>query len=219
LEEIRDLTDKNGAVLIFDEIVTGFRLALGGAQEYYGVTPDLAAFGKGMGNGMPISALVGREEIMRLLSEVFFSFSFGGEVVSLAATMATIREMREKRVTEHFWRQGKKLKDGYNALVEEYGLERYTFCEGLDAHTAVRFVDSPGNDSLEMKSLFQQEAIKRGILFGGVHNLCFGHSDDDINTTLEAYRDAMAVLKQAIEENDIEKYLQGAKIQPVFRPQ
>lgn len=218
LAEVKELTHSNEAVFIFDEIVTGFRLALGGAQEYFNIKPDLSTVGKGMANGMPISAIVGKEEIMHHLEELFFSFTFGGETLSLAAAIATINEMRNKRVSEHFWRLGKRLKDGYNALAREYGLSKYTFCEGLDAHAGVRFKDSEGNDSLEMKSLFQQEVIERGILFNGVHNFCFSHSDDDIDTTLEAYRDAMAILKQAIEENNIERYLKGPKIQPVFRP-
>ncbi|MFC1874301.1 aminotransferase class III-fold pyridoxal phosphate-dependent enzyme [Chloroflexota bacterium] len=218
LEEVKELTHRNGAVLIFDEIVTGFRLALGGAQEHYRVIPDLSTLGKGMANGMPISALAGREEIMRLLAEVFFSFTFGGETLSLVAAAATVDEMKHKPVIEHFWRQGKKLKEGYNALAREFGLEKQTFCEGLDAHAAIRFIDSQGTDSLEMKSLFQQEVIKRGILFNGVHNICFSHSDDDISHTLEAYRDAMTSLKQAIKENNIDKYLEGTEIRPVFRP-
>jgi len=218
LEEVKELTHKNGALLVFDEIVTGFRLALGGAQEYFNIIPDLSTLGKGMANGMPISALAGKAEIMRLLAEVFFSFTFGGETLSLAAAIATINEIRDKRVPDHFWRQGKKLKEGYNALAGEYGLARHTYCQGLDAHAAVRFIDPQGNDSLEMKSLFQQEVIKRGILFSGVHNFCFCHSDNDINTTLKAYQEAMAILRQAIEENNIEKYLEGTKVQPVFRP-
>ena len=218
LEEVKELTHRNGAVLIFDEIVTGFRLALGGAQQHYDVSPDLSTLGKGMANGMPLSVLAGREEIMRLLGELFFSFTFGGETLSLAAAMATINEITDKQAIDHFWRQGKKLKEGYNALAREFGTEKRTFCEGLDAHAAIRFIDSQGKDPLVMKSLFQQEVIKSGLLFNGVHNICLCHSDDDINATLEAYRGAMAILKQAIEANDIEKYLEGKKVQPVFRP-
>ncbi|NQT71910.1 MAG: aminotransferase class III-fold pyridoxal phosphate-dependent enzyme [Chloroflexi bacterium] len=218
LAEVKELTHRNGSILIFDEIVTGFRLALGGAQEYYGIIPDLSTAGKGMANGMPISALAGKEEVMRHLGELFFSFTFGGEVLSLAAAIATIKEMDQKQVSRHFWHQGKKLKNGYNALAQEFGLSDRTFCEGLDAHAAIRFRDSDGKDSLEMKSLFQQETIKRGILFNGIHNFCYSHSDDDIQVTLDAYRDAMVILKKAIEENALEEYLEGTAVQPVFRP-
>lgn len=216
LEKVKSLTHKNGAVLIFDEIVTGFRLALGGAQEYFKVTPDLAAFGKGMANGMPISAIVGKREIMKELEEVFFSFTFGGEALSLAAAFASIKEMREKNVIQHFWKQGKKLKEGYNRLAQEYELIGYTQCIGLPAHSAIYFrIDD--RDSLELKSLFQQEMIKRGILTMGVHNFCFSHSDRDIERTLEAYEDTLKILRQAINENNIEECLEGEKIKPVFR--
>jgi glutamate-1-semialdehyde aminotransferase len=217
LPEVKELTHQNGAVLIFDEIVTGFRIALGGAQEYYGVTPDLATFGKGMANGMPISALVGRGAIMKEFDEVFYSFTFGGEALSLAAAMATIEEMREKDVIRHLRRQGEKLKNGYNELAQLFGLLDYTKCIGLPEHSAIHFVDKEGNESLEMKSLFQQELLKRGILTIGVHIICFSHSDKDVAQTLEAYGDAMRVLRQAIDEGDIERYLEGRKVQPVIR--
>lgn len=217
LQEVKELTHKNGAILIFDEIVTGFRIALGGAQEYYGVTPDLATFGKGMANGMPISALVGRGEIMKEFNEAFYSFTFGGEALSLAAAMATIEEMKEKDVIGHLWKQGEKLTNGYNELAQAFGLIDYTKCIGLPDHSAFYFVDTEGKESLEMKSLFQQELLKRGILTIGVHVICFSHSDKDVAQTLEAYGDAMRVLRQAVDEGDIEKYLEGRKVQPVIR--
>ena len=217
LREVKELTHKYGAILIFDEIVTGFRIALGGAQEYYGVTPDLATFGKGMANGMPIAALVGRGEIMKELNEVFYSFTFGGEALSLAAAIATIEEMREKDVIRHLWKQGEKLTSGYNELAQSFGLLDYTKCIGLPVHSAFNFVDTEGNESLEMKSLFQQELLKRGILTLGVHVICFSHSNKDVEKTLEAYRDAMRVIRQAINEGNIEKYIEGTKVQPVFR--
>ncbi len=217
LQKVKELAHKNGAILIFDEIVTGFRLALGGAQEYYGVTPDLVAFGKGMANGMPISAIAGRREIMKEFEEIFYSFTFGGEALSLAAAIATIEEIKERNVIEHFRKQGEKLKYGYNELAQSFGLSGYTQCIGVPEHSAFYFMDVEGNDSLEMKSLFQQEVIKRGILTIGVHLLCLSHSDEDVEKTLEAYEDAMMVLRQAINENNIDKYLEGEKVKPVFR--
>jgi len=217
LPEVKQLTHNNKTVLVFDEIVTGFRLALGGAQEYFGVTPDLSTCGKGMANGMPLSAIVGKREIMKEFDEVFFSFTFGGETLSLAAAIATIQEMREKNVIEHVTKQGEKLKYGYNELAQSFGLLNYTQCIGLPGHSAFHFRDREGNDSLEMKSLFQQEVIKRGILTIGVHLLSFSHNDEDVEKTLEAYRDAMGILRRAIDEGDIEKYLEGTKVKPVIR--
>ena len=122
LEEVKELTHKNGALLIFDEIVTGFRLSEGGAQEYFGVVPDLACYGKGMANGMPVSAVVGKREVMMIFDEIFFSFTFGGETISLAASIATINEIKVKGVIEHLWKMGRKLKDGFNALAVRHSV-------------------------------------------------------------------------------------------------
>jgi glutamate-1-semialdehyde 2,1-aminomutase/spore coat polysaccharide biosynthesis protein SpsF len=217
LQEVRELCRREGSLLIFDEIVTGFRLALGGAQEYYGVTPDLACFGKAMGNGYPIAAVVGRREIMELFDEVFFSFTFGGEALSLAAAIATITEMREKDVIAHLWEQGQKLKDGYNVFARELQLGRHTECIGLPPRTVVTFKDDTGAESLTLKSLFQQECIKRGVLFSGGQNICYSHSDADIDRTLRVYCAAMKILAEAIHKGDVDDRLEGEPVQPVFR--
>jgi glutamate-1-semialdehyde 2,1-aminomutase/spore coat polysaccharide biosynthesis protein SpsF len=217
LQKVKDLTHKNGALLIFDEIITGFRLSLGGAQEYFKVIPDLACFGKAMGNGFPISAIVGKKEIMKLYEEVFYSFTFGGEVASIAAAIATIKELKEKNVIPYLWEQGRKLKDGYNVLVKEFNLEKYTQCIGLPPRTVITFKDKKGKDDLILKSLFQQECIKRGILFTGAHNVCFSHSNQDIDYTLRVYRTVLEIAKDAIKNNKIKKLLKGKPVKPVFR--
>jgi glutamate-1-semialdehyde-2,1-aminomutase len=217
LQQVRELTRREGAVLIFDEVVTGFRLASGGAQQYFGVIPDLACVGKAMANGFPISAVVGRRELMELFDEIFFSFTFGGETLSLAAAQATIAEMREKNVIAHLWEQGQRLKDGYNLLARAFGVERNTQCVGLPPRTVAVFKDDSGAESLALKSLFQQECLKRGILFSGGHNLCLSHSHDDIDRTLRAYRSAMEVLAEAIRHGDASAKLEGEPVKAVFR--
>jgi len=130
LQKVRDLCDRYGALLIFDEVITGFRWALGGAQEFFQVIPDLACFGKSMANGMPLSAVVGRRDVMRASEEVFFSLTFGGECLSLAAAQATINEIREKDVIEHIWLQGRVLQEGLNQLSQEHGLGDKIRCIG-----------------------------------------------------------------------------------------
>ena len=217
LHKVQELTRREGAVLIFDEIVTGFRLALGGAQEYFGVTPDLACFGKAMANGYPVSAVVGRGDIMKLFDEIFFSFTFGGEALSLAAAVATITEMCKENVIGHLWEQGQKLKDGYNVLAREFGVERHTECIGLSPRTVISFKDETGAESLVLKSLFQQECLKRGVLFSGGHNICYSHSNADIEQTLRVYRTAMEIMAGAIKSNDVLQRLEGEPVQPVFR--
>lgn len=217
LQRVQELAHQQGALLIFDEIVTGFRLSLGGAQEYLGVIPDLACFGKAMANGYPLSALVGRGDVMELLDEVFFSFTFGGEALSLAASIATIKEMREHNVITHLWSQGRKLKDGYNVLAREFGVENSTRCQGLPPHTIITFNGNNEADSLALESLFQQECIKRGVLYYGGHNTCYSHSDQDIDHTLRVYRTVLDILAQAIQEGDFLERLEGKPVEPVFR--
>lgn len=217
LKEVKKLTHKNGAVLIFDEIVTGFRFSLGGAQEYFGVIPDLAAFGKGMANGMPISALLGKEEIMNVLNETFFSFTFGGECLSMAAAIATINELKEKSVIDFLWTQGRKLQKGYNKLARELELEKHTECVGYPPNTLVKFYGKTVDESLLMKSLVQQELLKRGILWAAYHAVSYSHNDEEINTTLEAFDNALRVLKKAVHKGSIKKFLEGKPVKPVFR--
>ncbi len=218
LEKVRDLAHENEAVFIFDEVATGFRFSLGGAQQYFGVIPDMACFGKAMGNGMPISAIVGKKEYMQIFEDVFFSFTFGGECLSLVACMATIKEMREKNVIDHLWELGRRLQDGYNRLVSDLDMTENTECIGLAPRTVVTFKDKEGKNSLLMKSLFQQEAIKRGILFSGAHCICYSHSVDDIETTLGAYQEALEILARGIKQGRLAELLEGKPVEPVFRP-
>ena len=217
LQAVRSLAHEHGALLIFDEIVTGFRLALGGAQDYFGVTPDLACFGKGMANGYPVSAVVGRRQIMAVFDEIFFSFTFGGETLSLAAAIATIGVLRTQPVIAHLWEQGRRLQEGYNALSREFGLESRTACVGLPPRTAVTFTESDGSDALELKSLFQQECLSRGVLFTGSQNICYRHTPAQIDETLAVYRAAFEVVADAVESGDAAQRLRGEPVQPVFR--
>ncbi|HUK42421.1 MAG TPA: aminotransferase class III-fold pyridoxal phosphate-dependent enzyme, partial [Candidatus Acidoferrales bacterium] len=217
LQQVRDLCQREGALLIFDEVITGFRLARGGAQEHFGVLPDLACFGKAMANGYPLSAIVGPSEFMKHFDETFFSFTFGGEALSLAAAQATVKEIAEKEVIPHLWEQGRKLQDGLNVLAREFGIERFVRCMGLPPRTVVRFTDQSGRESLEIKSLFQQECLKRGILFSGGHNLCFSHTADDIEYTLRVYRAAMDIVGDAMRREDVSQRLEGSPVQAVFR--
>jgi len=172
---------------------------------------------KAMANGFPVSAVVGRRDLMQVFDEIFFSFTFGGEVLSLAAAKATIGKLREGTVIPHLWAQGRKLQDGYNALATAAGLAERTRCIGLPPRTVLTFTDRQGRDSLAMKSLFQQEVIRRGILNAGGFNLCYRHSDADIERTLHACRPALAVLADALAADDVEGRLHGPVIQPVFR--
>jgi glutamate-1-semialdehyde aminotransferase len=216
LKAVADIARKHGAVLIYDEVVTGFRLALGGAQEHYGVAPDMACFAKAMANGYPVSAVVGRRDLMKKCEDIFFSFTFGGEALSLAAAKATIAKLQSHKVIPHLWRQGQKIKDAFNAESQRLGIGQVD-CIGLAPHTVVRFRDAAGADSLAMRSLFQQELIKRGILFLTGYNICFAHDDETIAAAIRANREALEILAAAVKAGDVEKRLEGPCVEAVFR--
>ncbi|RJP27547.1 MAG: aminotransferase class III-fold pyridoxal phosphate-dependent enzyme [Candidatus Omnitrophota bacterium] len=216
LQKVKELAYREGAVLIFDEIVTGFRMALGGAQEYFGVIPDMACYGKAMGNGFPIAAIVGRRDIMELFDEIFFSFTFGGETASLAAALATIQELQTNQVIPHLWWQGQKIRNGFNVLARHYGLEAYMECKGYAPRVAVQFHEQDSQRPI-LKSLYQQECLKRGILFTSGHNLSYSHTVEDIDYTLRVYRTVMEIMAQAIRSGNPEAWLEGEIVQPVFR--
>lgn len=217
LVKLKDACEANGSLLIFDEMWTGFRWAIGGAQEYFGVTADLACFSKAIANGMPIAVLTGRADVMELLDEhVFFFTTFGGEALSLAAAQATIRELRDKDVPAQLAKNGQILMDGYNEIVAELGIRDITHCKGHPARGLIVFDDKDGK-SLLMKSLVQQELVKRGILWSGFHNMSYAHTKADLDYTLEAYGEVLSILKAALESDDIESRLRGRPVQPVFR--
>lgn len=218
LKKVREVCDRNNIILIFDEMWTGFRIAPGGAQEFFDVRADLACFSKAIANGMPVSALTGRRDVMSLLEkDVFFFTTFGGETLSLAAAIATVNEITEKNVTNYLDEKGALLLDGYNQIAEDNGMN-YTKCSGYNCRSIITFdAEKSGCNPLEMKTLVQQEMIKRGVLWGGFHNMCFSHSDKDIKHTLEAYKEVLPILKQAVEEKNILKYLKGKVLEPVFR--
>jgi glutamate-1-semialdehyde 2,1-aminomutase len=216
LHRLRDLCDERGIVLIFDEMWTGFRVALGGAQEYFGVRADLACYSKAVANGMPLSILAGRRQIMDLLErDVFFFTTFGGEALSLAAAKATIAELRDKDVPAHLARVGVALKEGYNGIAARLGLE-YTRCIGFACRTMVTF-DAAAGDPLAMKSFVQQELIKRGILWGGFHTVSYAHGEEDVKHTLAAYEEVLPLLAAAVASGDVASHVRGGLVEPVFR--
>ncbi len=216
LHNLADLCKEKGIVLIFDEMWTGFRMSLGGAQEFFGITPDLATYSKAVANGMPISILTGKREIMDLADEdIFFYTTFGGEALSLAAVKATINELRTKDVPKYLRTQGKKLKDGYNSIAQKLGMD-FTKAIGYEWRSMATF-DAKAGDPLIQKSLMQQEMIKRGVLWQGFHNMCFSHSDADVDYTLQALEESLSILKKAVTENKLNEMLKGEPVQPVFR--
>ncbi len=215
LNKAKELCNENGAVYILDEIKTGFRIAIGGAQEYFGVIPDIATFGKAMGNGMPISAIVGSKEIMSHMNDIFFSFTSGGELLSLAAAKATINEMILKNAIDKMSKTGSRLKVAYNKILKDTGLQTIMRFEGMDTYNTLNFPDSKKTEIY--KSLLIQEMVKRGILFGGYNTICFSHEKEDIDKSIEAFYESARLLSNWIKEGNEEKKLEGKVTRPVFK--
>lgn len=211
LEGVRDLCTKYGALLIFDEVVTGFRWSLGGAQEYYGVTPDLACFGKAMANGMPISAIVGKKEYMQELNHAFFSMTFGGECLSLAASISTIKQLKKKDY-KHIWHLGDMFSEGIYKMAKKHGLS-VNFAGSGPRHN-LTFSSDYENPSL-MKDVFYQEMCKQGILFSNVLYISFAHKEEDIQKTVEAADNAFRFVKENIK--NLAGVLEGKESVSVFR--
>jgi glutamate-1-semialdehyde 2,1-aminomutase/spore coat polysaccharide biosynthesis protein SpsF len=217
LEDVKDLAHQHGTLLIFDEICTGFHFGLGGAQKRFRVTPDLACFGKAMGNGFPIACVVGKADVMKVFEDIFFSFTFAGEVSSMAATMKVLDVLETTDALARMDANGRILQEGLNALAKEAELQDRIQCIGYPVWSLIRFLDAEGKDSLLVRSLFAQECVKRGILLLATHNVTAAHDPLAIEQTLRVYAEVCKTLAKWLNEEDPEKYLEGEAIQPVFK--
>ena len=217
LEAVRDLTHENGALLIFDEIINGFRLAFGGSQEMLGVTPDLATFGKAMANGMPLSAVVGRRAVMEIFDEIFFSGTFGGDAVALAACKATISELERRDVIAHIRDYGKKLNDGIRSLIERSALGDALSLVGYDARSILAFPHDDEAVGRLRRSYFMQECHKRGLLFFGSHLPTASHGEKELAFTLDVYSEVFGRFAAAYQADDFAGRMEGEIVEPIFR--
>jgi len=217
LENVKELTHQNGAVLIFDETVTGFRYAQGGAQEYFKVIPDLATFGKGLANGYPLSAVVGRANIMYLMEEIFFSFTFGGEALSLAAALAVMSKIHRLPVIETMRVQGEKLIAGVRQLIDSYKIEHILSVSGHPSWSFVSFKNVAPYSQWQIKTLFLQEVFAKGILTLGTHNMSYAHGDAELEKLLEVYDTVFPLLKDAVDNLKLEQYLHCEPLEPLFK--
>lgn len=216
LQRVKKITHENGALLIYDEILTGFRLAKGGAQEYFGVVPDMATFAKGIANGMPLAAIVGKSEYMKSFDEVFVSTTYGGEALSLAACVATVREYQQHDICGHMWQLGSIIKEEFNKLAKENGLDAE--CVGLPPRLKLLLRDEKGMDSLLYKSLFLQELVEKGVfMHPNTILLCYSHSKVEIEYTIEAMNDALKTLKKGIETGSVRSMIRGEVAREVIR--
>lgn len=216
LQGLKDLAHRHGALLIFDEIITGFRWSIGGAQARYGVTPDLACFGKAMGNGMPISAVVGRADIMRLMEDIFFSGTFGGETLSIAAAIATVDKIEREKVTDRLWAVGAELLAQVRARIAAAELDDVIGLVGAAPWMILTYRDHAAASKEAIKTLLLREMIAAGVLINASHNVCYAHSSADMAHVLKAYDHALAVLREALDRGEVERRLGNQVIRPIF---
>lgn len=210
LQAVVDLCRRAGARSIFDEVITGFRIAPGGAREKYGVLPDFSCYGKALGNGMPISVVAGQWEVMRVFEDIFFSGTHGGEALSLAAAKVVLETLGDGTVLRAIGSLGARLKQGMTDAVMKHDVAHRVHISGEPARTVVSF---PGPDSLVDRSWIQQSFAEDGILFNGSMFVSASHDDIDIDKTLRSFDAALETLAS----EDVQPLLKGAPVQPVFR--
>ena len=219
LQAVVDTAHKHGAVAIFDEVVSGFRYAIGGASEYYGVTPDMASYGKGCANGMPLSFVAGKKELISIIEQgVFVSMTFGGDAISIAGSLATIKEMQEKDAIRHIWKLGTILLEGLRARIEKYGVGNAVSASGLAPHCGLAFDDVGSLNYLDIQSVYIKTMLENGILCQAITNISLSHTEADIQKFLDAVDCAFAAIRKAIDNDSVDGILpEGARVNPVFK--
>jgi glutamate-1-semialdehyde 2,1-aminomutase len=219
LEDVQRLCRENGALLVFDETITGFRYAIGGAQELFGITPDLATFGKGLANGYPVSAVAGRADVMKLMEEVFFSFTFGGETLSLAAALATMHKLQREPVVATMKATGERVLHDTQAAIDRHELGDVFALSGHPTWSFLQFKDARGATMWEIKTLFMQEMLKRGVLSYGTHNISYAHTGADLDQLAGAYDETFDVIERGLASGSsgVRSLLDCAVLEPLFR--
>jgi len=223
LQQVQRLCRADGALFILDEMITGFRWHLSGAQTFFNVQPDLTTFGKGMANGFSVAAVGGRREVMEVgaidrvgMERTFLlSTTHGAEMTGLGAFLETVRIYREENVVDHLWNYGKSLQEGFASVAAQHGLSAHVHTDG--PAIALNYVtrDRDGQISLPLRTLLAQELLKRGVMMPWIA-ISQSHGPIELQQTLEALDGALSVYKQAL-DGGVEHFLQGPAIRPVFR--
>jgi len=216
LESVRELTSQQSIVLVFDEMLTGFRFAPGGAQQYFGVTPDLAAFGKALANGFPLSAIVGRADIMSLMEDIFFSGTFGGELLSLAAANVVLDRMATGVPTDSLARIGAELGAGVNELLEAHGID-FLSTSGHPSWLFLNWHLEDPDTLAEAKTLFLQENLREGVLVLGTHDVTTTLSEDDQAAVLRSYERALLKIQAGLSAGSLRDQLECEPVRPLFK--
>ena len=215
LESVKQLAAAHGAVLIFDEVSCGWRLAIGGVQEAVGVTPDMTVVAKAMSNGYPMGAVVGSQGVMDPAKRMFISSSYWSDNIGLAASLTTIRELKRRNARQRFKEIGEKLRSALNQAIADAGLEGA--CTGLHSNPTLTLKTPDGIDASQVSTLFIQEMARRGIHTYMSFKATLAHTDEDIRLTGEAATEALQVVRAGLEQGNLDDLLRADLKKEPFR--
>ena len=216
LEKVKEITHKSNALLIFDETVTGFRVSKGGAQELFNVIPDIATFGKGLANGYPLSAVVGKRKYMEVMKDIFFSGTFGGETLSLAAAEAVLNKIQNEGVLDHIYNLGSYLHKKLTELITKLEMQNIVSFSGHPSWSFLIFKNQEISSSWDLKTFFIQEMFRRGIFTIGAQTLSFAHTKKDILKLISAYQEVFILIKEYENKGILKEKLNCKPLKPLF---
>jgi glutamate-1-semialdehyde 2,1-aminomutase len=217
LSQVKELTTKIGAILIFDEVITGFRFSSGGAQQLFNVTPDLSTFGKGIANGFPLSAVVGKREIMLEMENVFLSGTFGGELLSLAAAKYVLGKHLNENICDDLKNKGELLESKVNEAINQNNLKDII---SLSGHPTWKFINWHATEEYsqaELKTYFLQEIFQEGVLVLNSHNISQAHTDKVIKRISNSYFHVFEKINQVLKKGILREELKVEPLVPLFK--
>lgn len=212
LETVREIATRIGAVLIFDEVTSGFRMNLGGIHLCLGVEPDIAVFGKALGNGFPISAIIGRQEVMEYAQESFISSTFWTERIGFAAALATLQKMDDNDVPAHLVRAGERINQGWMKIAQKHGIDIQI--TGIPPLTHISF---KADDPLAVQTLYAQEMLERGFLLGAAVYATYAYSDEIIDMFIKASDLVFQKIRESQDAGNVRALLKGEIIHAGFK--
>ena len=217
LEKTKKLCRKYGAVLIFDETITGFRFSKGGAQEVFQVTPDLSTFGKGIANGYPLTVVCGSREIMREMENIFFSGTFGGELLSLAAANVVLGMHQKDEISPRLNKYGEELSQDLQKVIDQADMNGLLEIKGHPTWKFLEWKEGSEFTAPELKTYFMQEMFRRGILILSTHNVTLAHNKKIRGVIISKYERVLTLMKKAISEGNLKDKLEVMPLKPLFK--
>ena len=217
LEGVRELTKAHGVVLVFDETITGFRFSEGGAQELFNVIPDLSTFGKGIANGFPLSVVTGKREIMMEMEEIFFSGTFGGELLSLAAAKAVLQLHINQEVVPQLRQIGTDLKERLSLAISETNTDQLLSLSGDPTWVFLSWQGTESYSPELLKTYFLQEMFQHGVLILGTHNVNLAHTPKHLKKLEESYLSTLSLISKGVSQDNLESKIKVLPLKPLFK--